>query len=143
MLSHCSNQQSVQVKSARDVHQQLVRGLQQEQDLTTGLWKLLLLSLNFFRASFSVCAPLTTVGMAAFPTYSRIVLSWSAVGCSSVTLSSNSCRSMLLWEEWSLAWSSVAVSLALAETCFRRVATLVDAGELALWNKVTMSRGLC
>ena len=101
-------------------------------------------SLNFFIASSSVCAPFTTEGMPAFPTYSRMVVSWPVVGGSSVMLSSNSCcRVFFVWVVWSLAWSSVAVSVAVADNCFRSVATLVDAGELALWNKVTMSRGLC
>lgn len=59
-------------------------------------------------------------------------------------LSSNSsCRVFFVWAVWSLAWSSVAVSVAVAEICFSSVATLVDAGELALWNKVTMSLVLC
>lgn len=53
--------------------------------------------------------------------------------------SSNSARAAEVCAEWSLAWSSVAASDALAEACFRRVATRVEAGELALWKRVTMS----
>lgn len=77
------------------------------------------------------------------PTYSRMVLTWSVVGGSSVMLSSNSARFGEVWWLWSLAWSCVAGFDALAETCLRRVAILCEAGELALWKTVMMSRGLC
>lgn len=57
--------------------------------------------------------------------------------------SSNSARSGAVCAEWSLAWSSVACSVAFADTCLRRVATRTEAGELALWKRVTMSLVLC
>lgn len=58
-------------------------------------------------------------------------------------LSSNWSRIGAVWAEWSLAWSRVAPEVALAETCFKRLATLTDAGELALWKTVTISSVLC
>ncbi len=99
---------------------------------TTGLWKLSRFSLNFLRASFWVLAPLTTEGMPELPTYSRMVLSWSGVGGFSVMSSSNGCRRALVCAEWSLAWSSVAVSEALADACFSRLATRKEAGGAGL-----------
>ena len=80
-----------------------------------------------------------------FPTYSRMVWSWSVVGGSSVMFRSNSSRWRLgcVCGVWSLAWSSVADSVALALTCLRRVAALTEPGELALWKRVTMSFVLC
>ena len=61
---------------------------------TTGRWKFSALSLNFFRASFSVVAPFTIDEILGLPTYSRIVWSWSAVGGSSVMFRSNSAREL-------------------------------------------------
>jgi len=37
----------------------------------------------------------------------------------------------------------VAYSVALAEACFKRVLTLMEAGKLALWKRVITSRVLC
>jgi len=79
-----------------------------------------------------------TEGMALLPTYSRMVASWSDVGGSSVTSSWNSER----WMGPRPAWSAVEFSAAAAETCFRRVATRAEAGELALWKRVMMSSDL-
>lgn len=110
---------------------------------TTGLLKFSLPSLNFFNASFSLLAPWMTELILLVPTYSRIDRSWSVVGAASVMSKSNSGRLGSVWWEWSLAWSSVADSEALAETCLRRLTTLVEAGELALWKTVIMSFGLC
>jgi len=56
-----------------------------------------------------------------------------------VILSSNSGLLALVWAEWSLAWSSVAVSAALADACFNAAATRTEAGELALWKRVMVS----
>lgn len=97
------------------------------------------LRLKSFIASVSEDAPLIMDEMPGLPTYSKMVCSWSVVGGFSVISSSNSAREGGVWEEWSLAWSSVAVADALAEACFRRVATRVEAGELALWKRVTIS----
>lgn len=78
------------------------------------------------------------------PTYSRIVLTWSAVGGFSVTSSSNSSgRLACVCAVWSLAWSSVAPAAELADTCLSRLATLCEAGEPALEKRVMMSRVLC
>ncbi|KAJ0166375.1 hypothetical protein CTA2_7525 [Colletotrichum tanaceti] len=112
---------------------------------TTGLWKDSEFCWNFLRASCSVDAPLTIDEILFFPTYSRMVLTWSAVGGSSVMLSSNSARDFwgFVWTLWSLAWSSVAPAAALADTCLRMLAALTEAGEPALWKRVTMSRVLC
>lgn len=109
---------------------------------TIGLWKASALFLNNRKASLSDEAPLTTEETLLLPTYSRMVWSWSAVGGSSVTLSSNSARWGVVWAEWSLAWSSVACSVALALACFSTVATRTEAGELALWKRVMMSLDL-
>lgn len=84
-------------------------------------------------------APLIMDPMPGLPTYSRMVWTWSGVGGSSVMFSSNSARAGCVWAEWSLAWSSVAVSVALADACFRREAIRTDSGALALWKRVTMS----
>lgn len=56
--------------------------------------------------------------------------------------SSNCSRGGLVEAGLSLAWSIVASDAALAEACLRRLATLVDAGEPALWKRVTISRDL-
>lgn len=106
---------------------------------TTGRWKFSALCLNSFRASSWDDAPLTMEEIPVLPTYSRMVCTWSVVGGSSVMFSSNSGRWGGVWDEWSLAWSSVACSAAFAEACFKRVATRVEAGELALWKRVMMS----
>lgn len=58
-------------------------------------------------------------------------------------LSSNSSRGGAVWALWSLAWSAVAVSVALAEICLSRVAARVEAGLPALWKRVMISRVLC
>lgn len=71
-------------------------------------------------------------GTPRVPTYSKMVWSWSDVGGSSVMFSSNSARSGAVCAEWSLAWSSVACWVALADACLRREATRTEAGELAL-----------
>jgi hypothetical protein len=60
-----------------------------------------------------------------------------------VTSRSNSCLLGLVCGVWSLAWSSVAGSLALAEICLRRVCTLREAGDLALWKSEMTSFVLC
>lgn len=65
------------------------------------------------------------------------------MGGSSVMFSSNSAREESDCAVWSLAWSSVACSVALADACFRSEATRTEAGELALWKRVTMSLVLC
>lgn len=57
--------------------------------------------------------------------------------------SSNSTRLGLDCDEWSLAWSSVAWAAALADSAFKREAIRIEAGELALWKRVTMSLVLC
>lgn len=59
-----------------------------------------------------------------------------------VTSSSNSPRCCFEWVEWSLAWSSVAVSLAVAEACFRMLRVLVDAWMEGEWKRVIGSRVL-
>jgi hypothetical protein len=71
------------------------------------------------------------------PRYSRIDLSWSAVGGASVTSRSNSTRSSLLWAWWELAWSSVAWDTACAFVCLSRVRTRVEAVLEGLWKRVT------
>lgn len=110
---------------------------------TTGLWKFSELSFSLFIASASSLAPLIMVPAFWAPRYSRMLLSWSSVGGASVTSSSNSARCGFVWCEWSLTWSSVACSEALADVCFRRVLTRREAGELALWKRVITSRVLC
>jgi len=71
--------------------------------------------------------------------YSRIVFTWSSVGGSSVMLSSNGSRALAGVE----FVASLAAWLALAEAVLRRLTIRVEAGELALWKRVTMSRVLC
>lgn len=41
------------------------------------------------------------------------------------------------------AWSSVAVALAFAWVCFRKVTTRVDCGREGLWKTVIMSLAPC
>jgi hypothetical protein len=108
--------------------------------LTTGFWKLLASWANFLRASVSLLAPLMMVEILLGPTYSRMVLTWSAVGGFSVMSRSNSSDRRAA--EWSLAWSAVAGADELADTCFSRVTTLAEAGEPALEKRVMISRVL-
>jgi len=109
---------------------------------TTGRWKLSWFCLNSLKASVGLVAPLTMDEMLELPAYSRIVWSWLGVGASSVMFNSNSSLEGLLCAEWSLAWSSVALSDALADNCFRRVATRTEDVEPALWKRVTVSLAL-
>lgn len=60
-----------------------------------------------------------------------------------MTSSSNSERWAFEWVVWSEAWSSVAVSEAWAEDCFRRLRTREEAGRAGLWKRVITSRVLC
>lgn len=113
------------------------------RELTTGRWKLSAFSFNFLIASASSFAPFTIVPALCAPTYSRMLLSWSEVGGSSVMSSSNVWRFAFDWAVWSLAWSSVACSVAVADACFRRLWTRTEAARLGLWNRVTTSRDLC
>lgn len=106
--------------------------------LTMGLWKLPASLWKFLIASVTVPAPLTTCPMSAAGTYSSIVSTWSAVGGSSVTLRSKGSRVTVGPEEG----ASLAAWLALADACLRRLTMRVEAGELALWKRVMMSRVL-
>lgn len=106
--------------------------------LTMGLWKLPASLWKFLIASVTVPAPFTTCPMSAVGTYSSIVSTWSAVGGSSVTLRSKGSRVTVGPE----AGASLAAWVALVEACLRRLTMRVEAGELALWKRVMMSRVL-
>lgn len=100
---------------------------------TTGRKKLSLFFLNLSRASLLSRAPLMMRETPLVPTYSSIVWTWSVVGGSSVMLSSNGSRVALAWLlSLSLAWSVVGPACAFADSCLSRLATRVEAGELAL-----------
>lgn len=102
--------------------------------LTSGRSRFSLFSLNFFSASLSSLAPLTTWEAPFSPTYCKIVCTWSRVGASSVMFSSNGSRRALA--------SLTALVWALVDACFSRLETRTEAGELALWKSVIMSRVL-
>lgn len=64
------------------------------------------------------------------------------MGASVVTSSSNSPRCCLACEEYSLAWSSVAVSEALVEACLSRFRARVLLAREGEWKRVIGSRVL-
>ena len=111
--------------------------------LTTGGLNLAGSSRNLFIASPIFFDPSTTCPALPSPMYSRIDRTWSPVGVSSVTLSSQSARAVLLWCEWSDAWSSVAVAADCADSCLSRVSARVEDWREGRWKRVMMSRVLC
>ena len=107
---------------------------------TTGYLNFLPSVLSAFIASLRSLAPSTTSFARRLPTYSKILRSWSGVGGSSVMFSSNSDRWILFCLLWSPAWSTVAVSLAVAEACFNIARARIEDGVPGLWNSVITSR---
>ncbi len=116
---------------------------QEKSSPTTGALNRLISWDILFIASDISLAPSMIWPASPSPVYSIIVLNWSPVGGSSVIFNWNSVRCSLFWWVWSVAWSSVAVSDAWADTCLRSVRTRREAGTEGLWKRVMTSRDLC
>lgn len=116
--------------------------------LTTGVRKLSLSILNLLSASLTLLAPLTICGISPLPTYPSIVSTWSAVGDFSQMSRSKGSRATGAAAEVGDAagapveGASLAAWEALVAACLRRLMARVEAGVLALWKRVIMSRVL-